>query len=273
MSSSQNFNRKTSKKRNGKTNEDTAKKSTSSFTLKLIILIFIIAAVPFVLFNPDISLGPLDFLRKEIFSSEIVLKGEKVSPDGFVKAIKSEDLKLVKLYIKSGLDINALDSEGISPLCYAVSLGNVEIVNAMLKEDVNLLIKNLSDGYTPAFCAVRSDNEEVLDSLAAKGIDFNIRNENANGMAPLHYAAMLGKNTSVSYLIKSGANVNLHDVDGKTPLYYAVQQDNIIILHILLNGGADVGLKDDDGVSPLDIAIQAGNSQYINLLQNYVVNK
>lgn len=257
------------KKANKKQQKDTDKtNSTANLALKIIVIIFLLAAIPFVLFNPNISLGPFDFLRTGIFRQEIVLKGYKVSPNGFVKAIQADDKQLINLYILSGLDLNRVDSEGISPLCYAASLDRTYVVKALLKENVSVLTPNTSDGLPPVFCAVQGNDDKILESFVEKGIDLNARSESSNGMSPLHYAAMLGKERAVAYLIKAGVNINLYDFDGRTPLHYAAEQKNIVILHMLLNAGADPNLKDSQGNTPLDIAIQLDNTQFINLLKN-----
>lgn len=243
------------------------KQSSAIVALKLTIAIVLVAAIPFIFLNPNISLGSLDSMRKGIFAMEISLSGNKVTPNGFSKAVQLNDIKLVKLYLRSGIDLDKVDNKGISPLCYAAFLGNTDIVKLLLKENVNINVKNLSDGFTPIFCGVRSNKPEILDAFVSNGVDVNRRCDEENGITPLHYAAMLGKEASVSFLIKNGANVNIHDVAGRTPLHYAVLQKKIVILHMLLNANADFNLRDDAGSTPFDIAMQSGNSQYVNLLR------
>lgn len=245
------------------------KQSTNSVAMKVIIIIFAIASIPFILFNPDISFGPLDVLRRGLFSSEILMKQGKISSDGLAKAISDNDLGLVKLYVRSGTDLNKLDSKGVSPLCHALKLGNMDIVNFMLKGEINVFQENFSDGLTPVFCAIHSGNTKTYDALKEVGVEFNSRNDKVDGMSPLHYAAMLGKDGFVSYLVDYGAVINLHDSNGRTPLHYAAQQDNIVVMHILLNAGADANLQDDDYMTPLDYAVQTGHEDYIQLLQNH----
>ena len=262
-------------KKKGKQPEPEKKQSSAIVALKLTIAVVLVAAIPFVFMNPNISLGSLDSMRKGIFAMEISLSGNKVTPNGFSKAVQLQDVRLVKLYLRSGVDLNQVDNKGISPLCYAAFLGSTDIVKLLLNEDVDIGVKNLSDGFTPIFCAVRSNKPEILTAFVEKGVDVNRRCDEENGITPLHYAAMLGKEASVSFLIKNGANVNIHDVAGRTPLHYAVLQKKIVILHMLLNANADFNLRDDAGSTPFDIAMQSGNVQYVNLLRKrgYLENK
>ncbi len=256
--------------KNSKVKQNDENKNSSTLTAaKVIISILLLSSIPVFLYNPDLSLGPLDILRRDFFKTEIILSGERINSDGLVKSIRLSNNRLVKLYVRSGLDVNALDSAGISPLCVAAETGNLAIIDSLLSTDVNLVRRNKTNGLTPIYCAIKGNNIQVIDRFIQAGMSINTRNEHADGISPIHYASALGKDAVVSYLIKVGANVNVADLSGKTPLHMAAAQNNIVVLFMLLNAGAIVDVRDDNGDTPIDIAEKSGHNNYIELLERH----
>ncbi len=244
-------------------------KSKAKFqaTVKLLILIIILSSIPTILCNPDVSLGPLDILRQELFKSELILSGERFSSDGFLHSIRSTDARKVKLYIRSGADVDAMGKTGVSPLCTAAQTGNLEIVNLLLHENANILQKNASNGLTPIFCAIEGNNIKVLDKLFEEGISIRTRTE--HGLTMAQYASLLGREQMLSYLLLKGADPNMQNIYGQTALHYAVTQDNSYILNILVNAGALVDIPDERGNSPIDLAIKLDKPSYVRILSRY----
>lgn len=262
------------KKRNSPKDEvanEEKKRSPLKTTLKILTGILILAAIPSVLYNPDISLGPLDILRQEFFKTELVLTGEKFSADGFVQTIRSTDARRVKLYIRSGANVNSIGKAGISPLCAAAQTGNKEIVNILLSSDANVLLKNTANGLTPPFCAIEGNNVDVLDKILNQGV--SVRTRTATGLSLVQYAALLGHEQILSYLLSKGADPNMQNIFGQTALHYAVTQDNSYILNILLNAGAIVDIEDTQGNTPISLAEDLGKTSYVRLLNRYSSTK
>ena len=232
---------------------------TEANSLKVIFCLLLFALIPVIMYNPYIPLGPLDNFRKDFFKTELIISGSKYNPDGLVKAIVSNDIQKVRLYTNSRMDLNELTRSGKSPLCVACEFGNTEIVSTLLQGNVNLIRRNSSDGMTPVFCAVKSNNVKILEKLKNQGIRLDVRSPYNNGISPLHYAASLGHDSIVAYLIKNGVDVNSVDLSGKTPLHMAASQSNPIVVIELINFGASLNAKSDDGKTPLDIATETKN--------------
>ena len=165
------------------------------------------------------------------------------------------------------MDLNELSQSGKSPLCLACETGNMDIVNTLLQGDVSLIKRNSADGLTPVFCAVKSNNVNVLKRLKEEGIRLDVRSRYNNGISPLHYAATLGSDTIVDFLIKNGVDVNSVDLLGKTPLHYAATQNNPMVVLELINFGASLNAQDKDGKTPLDIAVSQDNESVAKLLK------
>lgn len=64
-----------------------------------------------------------------------------------------------------------------------------------------------------------------------------------DGYSPLHWAARMGHTEVVDYLAKRGANINVRDDDGWTPLHLAAQHGHLDVVKLLVARGADVGAK------------------------------
>lgn len=239
-------------------------------SVKVIFFILFLALVPVLFYNPDVSFGPFDVFRRDFFKTEIILSGEKYDSDGLVSAIRGMDFKTVKLFVRSGFNLNDLDSQGNLPLCVAAETGSLDMVDILLQGDVNLVKRNLSNNLTPLFCAIKGNNIQIIDKFVNSGISINTRNENSKGISPIHYAAALGRDNVISHLIKLGADVNVTNLDGQTPLHNAVLQDNIVVLYMLLNSGAKVDVVDKYGETPLSLAISNGNDLYVALLKRYL---
>jgi ankyrin repeat protein len=72
--------------------------------------------------------------------------------------------EIVSLLLKKNADINASDSQGITPLIYAVQFKNTEVIKWLLSYNVD---KNKVDskGKTAFEYAVFSGNEEIINLL------------------------------------------------------------------------------------------------------------
>ena len=57
-------------------------------------------------------------------------------------ACKNGQLSLIKSLLKAKLNINAMNSEGLSPLHLAVIEGNIEVTNLLISEGVNIELKD-----------------------------------------------------------------------------------------------------------------------------------
>ena len=79
--------------------------------------------------------------------------------------------------------------------------------------------------------------------------------------AEIHDAVRAGDLAKVKELIaKDPKVVREKDASGRTPLHYASNSGNMEIVNILLTGGADVKATDPDGFTPLHWAASAGQA-------------
>ena len=106
----------------------------------------------------------------------------------FFDAIKQNDIEAVEVLLEEGVDVNAKDNYGATPLISAAFFG-----------------------YT-----------EIAELLLEAGADPNIKDK--DGWTPLMIAAMDGKTGVVKLLLKAGADPNAKNKEGETALYWALKK-------------------------------------------------
>ena len=84
------------------------------------------------------------------------------------------------------LEINAVYTDGMSPLCKAAMKGDVDQVRSLIATGESLNEKSL--GLTPAMFAARYNKAEVLKVLMLNGANLNIKSD--KGYTAKEYAKM-----------------------------------------------------------------------------------
>ncbi|XP_049803906.1 serine/threonine-protein phosphatase 6 regulatory ankyrin repeat subunit B-like [Schistocerca nitens] len=205
------------------------------------------------------------------------------------KALHS--LKMVRLLIDAGADVNFKDDYGCTPLHRALEHGHFEVFEVLLDAggDPNIVDvcgvsllhtvasrsaankgiiqltrkiieagarvdKTDHNGRTPLRYAARAGNYKVLEVLLDAGGDPNI--VDVFGVSLLHTVA----STSVANkgiielsrkIVEAGARVDKTDHNGRTPLHDAARAGNYKCVEVLIKAGADVNAVDMDGATPL----------------------
>jgi ankyrin repeat protein len=138
-------------------------------------------------------------------------------------------------------DAIALDSDGTTPLHWAVYENDVAKVDALLRAHADVNARNRF-GSTPLYEAALAGNTEVIRKLLKAGANPDIAN--AGGMTPLMVVARTPNVEAAEALIKAGADVNAKEESrGQTALIFAAAQGQPGIVRALLKGGADPEIR------------------------------
>ena len=123
-------------------------------------------------------------------------------------------------------------------------------------------------GETPLHIAARGNRDEIAVALIGAGADANAK-ENT-GETPLHVAASENKAEAADALIAAGANIHAKDNAGATPLHAAVISRSAGLVEILIAAGADIHAADLKGRTPASIVASGRNYDYaiVALTQN-----
>jgi len=158
---------------------------------------------------------------------------------------------------------NERDQQGNTPLIWASSEGNYQLVELLIDEGAAVNLQNFV-GETALSIAAARGFEGICALLIENGGNTNI--SNLDGASPLHMAAACGHVGIVKLLVSRGAYVNAFDDEGDTPLHYAVREGCRDVVEVMVkNCGADYNAKNEDMESPLDLAVELGESSFIQL--------
>ena len=114
-----------------------------------------------------------------------------------------------------GLDAHAKPSSEIArQFIYAVFLANVERVNAMLRDNSELVEERYAHGDTALHHAARNGDLEIVKRLVSSGADVNATTDNSH--FPLYCAAGHGHVETTQFLVEKGADLQARLSDGKT---------------------------------------------------------
>ncbi|MDA7653501.1 ankyrin repeat domain-containing protein, partial [bacterium] len=176
------------------------------------------------------------------------------------------DLAGVQAELNKGVDVNAKDDDGSTPLHEAAQRGH--------KETAELLIANGADvnartgGWMNVTPLHRTETKEIAELLIANGANVNAKD--GTGRTPLHWTAETGRKEIAELLIEKGADVNAKDdAFGWTPLHIAALFAYKEIAELLIAAGADVNAKGKEGETPLDVAVDEDSTETADLLRKH----
>ncbi|KAB8265733.1 ankyrin repeat-containing domain protein [Aspergillus pseudonomiae] len=180
----------------------------------------------------------------------------------------------VELLIHHGAIVNGDRYENTTtPLHFAVSLGHLECVNALLEAGASVNAKTEQDNtplhYSAGPCVEYypqwwvhegflhyprfEKTANCMETLLKAGAAVDVQNHNRE--TPLHRAARHGWVACVEALINAGAVLDPKDRDNMTPLHIAVAWSHIDCVRMLVERGASVGLL-ADGRKLIDLTTQ-----------------
>lgn len=167
-------------------------------------------------------------------------------------AAERGDLAEVRSLLRSGADVNAAQTDGMTALHWAAANGDAEIARTLLYAGATVRSTTRLGGYTPLHLAARSGDAGTAGILLEAGADPNAFT--STGVTPLHFAADADAAGVVAALVESGAEVDARDgFSERTPLMFAAVRGADAAAQALLDAGADPSLqtaiKDYEAVS------------------------
>ncbi|DBA88434.1 TPA: hypothetical protein ACH3X2_004924 [Trebouxia sp. C0005] len=156
--------------------------------------------------------------------------------------------------------VNIPDVKGVNPLHAAASIGNMEVVAALLIGQDSKAAATACDvkGCSVLHYAISSGKPAtqlvpMLDALLQQGADVNAADD--QGISALHQAAKSSPCAVLEALLTQDAAVNLQDkVEGKTPLHFAAERGVQAAVRLLLDKGASAVIADTQGRLPFQLA-------------------
>ncbi len=189
-----------------------------------------------------------------------------------------KDLSITDYLVSKGASIKAVDKNGNTTFNYATSIGNVDILKALLKKGVKYtdnalfmaaqgtyrsankidvykyLVEDLKikptiinkNGQNVLHAVVRKQNQaDIITYFFNKGVDIN--KVDTAGSTPFIGAAGVKSVETVAMLLPKVKNINATNTQGESALTNAVKSADADVVRLLLKNGADVNVKDNEG--------------------------
>ena len=155
--------------------------------------------------------------------------------------IREGDRKAALQALQGGADVNALQSDGSSPLLWAVHAVDHELVQELLRRGAKPDVRN-SFGATPLGEAIDLLDTRLVDMLLKAGASPNLSND--DNQTPLMLAARAGSFPIAEALVKAGARVNEKELlREQTALMWAVAASSPEIVDLLIANKAEVDIR------------------------------
>jgi ankyrin repeat protein len=149
-----------------------------------------------------------------------------------MKAVKNNDIALVRELVNQGINVNELDVNRDVPLIIAAYKGYTEIVKLLLKAGADVSVVDPGMKATALHAAAYAGNAEVAKLLIEYKIDVNKQGP-YNGYTALHDAVWQNNIETAQILIEAGANLNMKSHTGETPLEFAKSRNHREIMALI----------------------------------------
>ena len=225
----------------------------------------------------------------------------------FVLCAEGDHISTTSHILDSTVDINCTLVNDITPLMIASSCGHIETVQVLLQGGANVNSTD-SDGYSPLVYAITGHKSpQVIEQLLKSGAQpnifindqsiadkarkegredicklleqFNVLNTTqkeeeeeqqlhlSSGLAiSIIEAAKKGNIEVVKLLLKENTDVNIRNEDGWTALMLASHNGHMQVIEVLLKENADVNIQSEKGMTALMLASRYGHTQIVELL-------
>ena len=175
---------------------------------------------------------------------------------------EQSDIKVIKLLLSHGANVNVQDSIGHTSLHCAAQANKLAVAKLLVQSGVDITLIN-AYGDSALDYAVLGNAPGIVDVLMSK-------NKNLFQAECAFANAVFADNVSIAKIfIKYGVKGTCTDC-GNTLLHVVASRNNIELAKLLLNLGLDPKAKNDNGFTPLDIAQRKKATKIAELLSEQV---
>jgi len=187
-----------------------------------------------------------------------------------IAATRNGDLVTAKVLLKHHACLDCADTNGRTPLWYAVDQGHSELVNFFLAStttNARALVQQVDkDDYTALHRAALKGDAGVISLLLKHGANVDARAAGTN--SPLLLAAREGHQQAVKRLLLAGASVDAKNAQGNTALMLAAGNGSSSVVKVLLEYNANPSLRNQHREQAFDIASKAKYPEIASLLKD-----
>lgn len=190
------------------------------------------------------------------------------SYDDFFIAVKRDDVPSIRQLVQRGFDLNTRNPDGDHALFLSLRDQAPQVAEYLIAQPgVDVEARN-AKGESPLMMAAIKGQLELARRLIARNADVN-----KPGWAPLHYAASdPGENSTamVRLLLEHHAYIDAESPNKTTPLMMAAHYGTPGVVKLLLEEGADPLIKNQLGLTAIDFARRAGRGSSAEIIAAFV---
>jgi len=132
---------------------------------------------------------------------------DEISP--FFYAIrKHASIEMLELFVENGVDLNQIDSDGISALDMAIKFKCLEVIQYCIDNGFDLNSTQRKSGILPVMLAACFHDIDMMELLLSNGADINAIDKSR--MSAKDYAKKLGQKKMVEFLDSKGAKFSAY---------------------------------------------------------------
>ncbi len=229
------------------------------------------------------------------FACGVCIEEEIYKIDYLYKKINKPPIEIIKYLIEKGANVNKLDSDGCSPLHYAIIMSldlynengklNNSIVKLLIENGADVNIKNTSN-YTPLFLIARNCEDKKIEAIQSivKYLIENGAKVKINKKTDLNILTVFFRNlmhTYEEYVNINDDNKPAYDMDDYDDFWSIIDDiddnwyplppmpdDVLELIKYLIDNGAKVNSRDEHGKTILHYAVFFGTLEQVELLIN-----
>lgn len=152
--------------------------------------------------------------------------------------IHDNAIHAVHILVDGGADPNSIDHDLLTPMHFAATRDNIQVVQALCDRGANLYGTSVSNPWSPAFFAIINQSNRVLRLLLDRGHSPNHTGPGRRSL--LHAAVECHNHIAIEMLLESGANIDDIDEYGMSALGSCIYTLDIQALHILVRFHAEI---------------------------------
>ncbi|MBA3954128.1 ankyrin repeat domain-containing protein [Candidatus Dependentiae bacterium] len=182
-------------------------------------------------------------------------------------ADKKEGVEVIKLLIDKGLEINAQDGTGNTPLCLAVEYRNRLAIEILLSYGASIRQDLLADSILQQAQDNRlklsqtTEFKAIAQLLSKDAYAYPVIQMQVDEKRRKLFKAIQSNNVqSITKLLKEGFSLNTCDKEGNTLLHKAIESNSLQVVDLLLSLGAHkyIDKANKQGFTPMQFLVSKG---------------
>ena len=169
--------------------------------------------------------------------------------------------------------INQKNKAGFTPLHYACYNGNIKLIKLLINNGADINIIN-NNGLNVLHMASQGNKTTPLYYFIHK-YRMNINSTDKLGNTCLHWACFYNNDKVLNFLLLcENININIKNKNGFTPLHFSILGNNIKAIKKLITAGGDISIKNNKNETCINLAEKKNYKEIKNtIIQKYYIMK